>query len=122
MANTYKNIKRLHRVITDTVCTTQGKLSYERVQDALIKLCEVINSADELDEAVWYIGSGAEAALDDVIIGAFWHFTEWHDGKKGYQTLSALGQVYSPGCETGPEPETGGVFVFDELAHMAQKV
>ena len=125
MANTTKNIERLHGVLVNTICTTQGRLSYDRIQDGLIKLCAAINAhydADpDQDETVWYTGQDCEACIVDLITGAFWHFTEWHDGKKGYQTLSALGTVYSPGYETGPEPETGGQFVFDELANMAEQ-
>jgi hypothetical protein len=93
------NIKRLYALIERNIATTDATLPYDRVTDAIIKLAEVISSTDT-DESTWYIGEcGYLGGLDNLIVGAYWHYTEWHGGQasKSYLALCALGGIFSPG-------------------------
>jgi hypothetical protein len=114
------NIKQLYDVVYHNVATINGTMDYERVTDAIIALAnEVHNTDTEID---WYIGEGNEFSLDDLIVGAYWHFTEWHGGQwsKGYAALCALGEVFSPNMSTLNEdrPE---YYAYDLLNDMAIK-
>jgi len=63
----------------------------------------------ELDEGAWStIGEHTEAPLGDLIVGAYWSLSEWHAGQSSasYAALCSLGQVFSPGCTSGPEPDS----------------
>ena len=108
-----KNIKRLFNVIDNSLFTINGQLTYERITDAIVKLANTINET-ETDEGVWSIGECGACSLDGLIVGAYWHYTEWHGGQwsHGYEALSALGDVFTPNrampptsSEDGPEWE-----------------
>jgi hypothetical protein len=117
----YRNIERLYNVAYASIFTFTGKLSYDRVTDCLIKLANEIMETDT-DESLWWgIGEFDEAGLDGLIIGAYWHYSEWHGGQssKGYAALSALGRIYWPNMETGPEPDTGEHCAYEMLNLMA---
>ena len=89
---------------------------------ALIDLCEAVDAVDHTDDATEFmwdsIGEHTEAPLGDLIVGAFWTLTEWHAGQSSpeYAALSALGNVFSPGCGCGPEPESGEATVYEMLS------
>lgn len=97
-----KNIKRLYKLIERNVATIHATLDYNRVTEAIIKLCDVIDST-ETDESVWSIGECSYlGGLDNLIVGAYWHYTEWHGGQasKSYQALCSLGHIFSPGMSS----------------------
>lgn len=116
----YKNIERLYNVAYRSIFTTTAGLNYDRVTDCLIKLAETL-AETETDETVWYIGEHNESALCGLIIGAFWHYTEFHKGQnsKEYVALSSLGRIYSPGMEAGPEQGTGEYSAYCMLNELA---
>jgi hypothetical protein len=118
----FKNITRLYNVAYRSIFTFTGKLSYDRVTDCLIKLANEIMETDT-DESLWGIAEFDEAGLDGLVIGAYWHFTQWHTGmsSKGYRALCELGRVYSPGMETGPETETREHCAYVMLEEMAEQ-
>lgn len=95
---TIRNIERLYNVIENSLFTINGKLCYDRVTDAIIALCREI-SETETDETLWYIGEHGYASLDSLIVGAYWHYTEWHGGQysKSYAALCCLGDIFDPG-------------------------
>lgn len=94
-----QNIKDLFGEISKTLFTTDGKLTYSEVQDKLILLCDLLIKT-EID--VWNLGECDDATLPDLIIGAYWFFTENHKNQfsKEYECLSALGLIYKPGCSS----------------------
>lgn len=76
---------------------------------ALRLLGEAVHS-HETDEFIWSsLGEFTEAPLGDLIVGAYWSLTEGHAGQSSpsYAAMTALGQVFSPGCTSGPEPDSG---------------
>ena len=122
MPNTYHNIERLHKVIENSLFMTTGNLNYDRITDAIIKLANVINDYDEIDEFTWYIGQDSNCCIANLIVGAFWHYTEWHGGQwsKEYAALSQLGLIFSPGFAYGPEPDSGEFDAYQMLNDMAK--
>jgi len=101
---TLSSIKRLYRAIDASVFCTTGNLDYSRVTDAVIVLANSVNDFPMSDDGfeIWNIGESGNCYLSDFIVGAYWHYTEWHAGQcsKGYAALSALGQVFSPGMSS----------------------
>ena len=118
-----KNIERIYKAIDNSLFTINGKLSYDRLQDAILLLCEHINEDESEDESIWYIGEFGTACLADFITGAYWHFTEWHAGQesKSYACLSALGSIYSPNMATLDVENYGEFNTYELLAVMANK-
>ena len=94
-----RNIARYFRVIDSSLFMVTGNLDYDRITDAIIKLANAVDEYDDDTESIWYIGEYGACCLSDLIVGAYWHFADWHGGQwsKGYAALSALGQVFQPG-------------------------
>ena len=101
---TLSSINRIYRAIDAAVFCTNGNLDYDRVTDAVIVLANSVHDFPMSDDGyeVWDIGEFGSCCLSDFIIGAYWHYTEWHAGQwsNGYAALSALGQVFSPGMSS----------------------
>ncbi len=98
--NQLTDIKRVYKVIDSSLFNIKGTLDYDRVTDAVIKLAGLSHTIELLDDGyeLWDIGEGGECALADFIIGAYWHYSEYHSGQssKGYYALSLLGMVFDP--------------------------
>lgn len=118
----YRNIERLYKAAYRSIFTITGKLDYNRVTDCLIKLANTLEET-ETDETVWYIGECDGCGLDNLIVGAYWHYTDWHGGQysKGYAALCALGLIFSPGMANGPETDSSEQEAYDLLNDMAEK-
>ena len=104
------NVKRVFNVIDNSLFMITGKLDYDRVTDAIIKLADMVHrfplSVDGYE--LWDIGEHRSCCLADLIVGAYWHYTEWHGGQssQGYHALSALDRVFTPNmsmCEDDNE-------------------
>ena len=115
-------IKRLYDIAHHNIGTTSGTMDYGRITDTLIRLANVLCDS-ETDESTWSIGEGGFFSVDDLIVGAYWHYTEWHGGQssKGYAALSALGQVFHPGMEV-PDDENIAYQLLNELAEAENKL
>lgn len=99
------SIKRLFHVIDKSLFMTTGKLDYARITEATIALANAVHEYSGENDDLWNIGehgrglqSGA-CCLSDYIVGAYWHYTEWHAGmsSNSYAALCALGLVFNPG-------------------------
>lgn len=121
MSNQLRNITRLYNVAYNTIGTINGRLPYERVTDCLIKLADMVAEKETPEFFLQETGEFNEFALDSLIIGAFWHYTEFHKGQnsKEYAALSSLGRIYSPGMESAPEPESGEYSAYELLNELA---
>ena len=106
---TPKSINRIFNVIDHSLFTINGRLDYSRVTEAIILLADQVHdfagSGDMSDDGyeVWNIGEFGACSLDDLIIGAYWHYTDWHGGQwsKEYAALCSLGRVFDPQMTTG---------------------
>jgi hypothetical protein len=118
---TLNDIQRYYDVINSSLFMTTGKLDYERITDAIIALANAVHSYDPDDKfelyEVWDIGEGGESTVSELIVGAYWHYSEWHAGQwsKGYAALCALGQVFNPGM-TSTEPENYAYLALNDMA------
>jgi len=126
---TLKAIEREYNAIADSVfkLPKYAPMSYDELPQAIIRLCESINNyADEHDsEMLWYIGECTESALSDFIVGAYWHYTEWHGGQNSdsYAALCALGAIFQPGMTCPPDDDSEPEYhTFITLEEMAQGI
>ena len=123
--NHIHNIKRLFKVIDNSLFMTTGNLDYERITDAIISLSNEVHNIPDDDsedaESIWYIGEYGNCCLPDLITGAYWHYSEWHGGQwsQGYAALSALGEVFQPGMTT-PESDNLAYTMLNDIAHKFQ--
>lgn len=117
-----RNVERYYNVIYASLFLTTSKLSYDRIQDALMALCEELDST-ETDESVWNIGQFTECALGDLIFGAYWHFSEWYEGiGKSYQTLCSLGTIFSPGVVSSAETDNAAYQALEQIVRDENRV
>jgi hypothetical protein len=113
-----KNIINLFNIVDKNLCTINGTMDYGRITDTIIALANAVDDYDGDDsENLWYIGEFETCSLDDLIVGAYWHYTEWHGGQwsKGYAALCALGQVFSPNMSM-PEEDNLAYQLLNDLA------
>jgi hypothetical protein len=110
------NVKRLTACINRSLFTVCGRLDYPRITEALILLSNVIHDYPGDGEDLWYIENSL-CDLPELIIGAYWHYAEWHGGQasQGYAALCALGQIFSPGMSC-PEDDNIAYCALNELA------
>ena len=111
-------INQLLKVATHNITRTGANMTYERVTETLIKLADTI-MASETSEETWWLGD--DYSLPDVLVGAYWHYTEWHGGQwsQGYSALSAIGQVFSPGMSNLDDENYSETEIYRMLNDMA---
>ena len=104
-----------------TIDRTDCAFSYDDVLEKLTELCEEIN-ATETDEFIWSLGELGAFTLDSLLIGAYWHLTEWHDGQDSlsYACMCAVGSIFDPGMSDGPEEDSSEQHVYNLLEELAQ--
>ena len=120
------HIDALRKVVTHNISRLNATMDYDRVTDSIIVLANTIANS-ETDENTWYLGECDEFTLDSLLVGAYWHYTEWHgraqtsgQSSKGYVALSTLCQVFDPGMSS-LDDESGEKYVYDLLAEMATR-
>ena len=116
-------IKKLHSEIERGLFYRDSDLSYEEVIDRISDLSNSILEYPGEAEDWLYIGETSAATPDSIIVGAFWHLTEWHGGQSSnsYAALCSCGAVFSPGMTSGPEPESADMDVYEALETMAEQ-
>lgn len=116
------NIQRLFCLI-DRQLFTNGTLDYPRTAQAIRKLAEAVRTFDGDHNDLWNIGEFESCPLSDLIVGAYWHFAEWHGGQwsPGYAALCALGDVFSPGM-SGPEPDNAAYLALETMANGVEPI
>lgn len=121
MLNSTRNLNRLYNVIHRSLFTINGRLSYDRITDGIIRLAVMVQETETDDFTLTDIGENTECCLSDLIVGAYWHYSHWHGGQnsKGYKALSELSGIYSPGMESEPETESGEYSGFHMLNILA---
>ncbi len=98
-----RRVRRLFAVCERSLFRIDGTLGYGRLTAALTALANAVHAYSGDSDDMWSLGEYGEAALTDMLPGAYWHFAEWHNGQWSdeYAALSALGMVYKPGMEEG---------------------
>ena len=114
---TNKNAARYLAVIDHNLGNINGTMDYFRITECIIRLADYL-AENETSEETWWLGEhGYLNGMDNIIVGAFWHYTEWHGGKwsQGYRALSALGRVFEPNMSL-PEPDNDTYQLLNDLA------
>jgi len=85
-------IRKYYRVIDNSLFMTTGNLDYSRITDAIQRLADAVHTYDGDNDDIWYLGEFGNCCLSDFIVGAYWHYTEWHGGQwsKGYRVLAFI--------------------------------
>lgn len=103
------------RIMASRLFRTDGEII--KLSQAFIDLVAAIKNEDT-DSINWEMGDCTEACLSDLVVGAYWAFTECHGGQDciTYAALCALGTVFQPGC-TGPpkSPEEGEWVAYEQV-------
>lgn len=115
-------IERVRAIVEKSLTRVDSTLDYPRTIEALTLLGNVVNAADT-DEDTWSLGE-CGYSLDSLIVGAYWHLSEWHGGQwsESYAALCSLGNVFSPGMTSGPEPDSCEMLVYQDLETMAKSL
>ena len=100
-----ETITAIFKELETSIYTINPVLSYDDLAPEFISLCEAIEVFNGDTEEWIYIGESGYCSIDDLLIGAFWHFSEWHSGQNSlsYAALSALGGIYDPNMESAPD-------------------
>ena len=116
-------MKKLKKSYSDTIALMQGKeADYIDFTENLMFLAQGIIDFEGESENIWYIGEGLEFTLDDLIVGAYWHYAEFHNGQNsiGYEALSVLGEIFSPNMSSLDE-ERSEFYVYELLEQLESK-
>jgi len=97
-----------------------GTLDYDRITQAITLLADTVANT-ETDEFIWSIGESGHFHLDSLIVGAYWHYSEWHGGQSSpeYAALSSLGGVFSPNMSI-LEVDSSEYDVYSQLNDLAE--
>jgi hypothetical protein len=103
-------IKALFYEIDSALFTINGTLSYPEVTEKLTDMANLIHESDDMSDdgyELWSLGESSNCALDSLIVGAYWHYSDWHGGQwsDAYAALCALGNVFSPGMSSPADDE-----------------
>ena len=131
MENHLPKIQALHRAIISNLFHREPmpKWDYNRLMQAIDLLARLVHDCLEDpttgdNSKLWAIGEFDAASLDSLIVGAYWHFSQWHEGQfsDSYRALCALGNVFNPGpVSTGPKPDSSERDVYVELNNIAKR-
>lgn len=105
--NNIKKIDELYKVVYNTLFNN-GSLGYNEVLENLEKLAELVRDTPTEEGFCDLVGRDTECNLGSLFVGAYWYLTDHDDGQwsDSYRVLCRIGEVYNPGCENGPEPES----------------
>jgi len=109
--------------IYKSILTINPVVSYENLAQKFIDLSALINALPDDNDSWYYIGEGNESDLMNTVIGAFWHYSQWHSGQEStsYAALSALGSIYTPNMESEPtDQDDDGFNAFEQLEQLAE--
>lgn len=100
------------RIMRSAMFRTDGKEI--DLPAALIELGNAVADNDT-DESTWSLGEFLDCDLGSFFVGAYWSCSEWHAGRSSdsYAALCALGRVFSPGCTSGPEPDSADMDAYE---------
>jgi hypothetical protein len=119
-AERIKEMVKLHDEIHSTLFLVNPKLSYREVIDKIVELSNMCLHYQGDNDDWLYIGQDDCVSVSDLIPAAYWHLTEWHNGKDLYDALCQLGKMFNPGMSAGPEDETSEKDAYEELGRMAE--
>lgn len=123
MRNHIPKIRALHKAIESSLFHRVAPLNYAKVTQAIDLLARLVHDYPGETDDWLYIGEFGACSLDSLIVGAYWHFAQWHGGQSSpeYRALSALGDVFSPGMTSEPQRGDSEYDVYKALDFMARR-
>ena len=123
MHNHIPKIQAIHRALMRELFTIKASWHYSKVTQAIDLLARLVHDYEGDSDDWLYMGECDYAGMTELLVGAFWHYTEWYSGQWSpeYRALCNLGQVFSPGMTSGPEPGTSEKDVYLALDRLARK-
>ena len=123
MKNHIPKIKALHKAIEATLFTIHPVFAYPRLIDAIDLLARLVHDFPGDTEELLYIGEYSSVSVDNLIIAAYWHFSQWHEGQNSpsYRALCNLGKVFQPGCTSEPSRGDSEFECFQALDGLARR-
>lgn len=111
-------LQQLHHNIMQSIMTTTPVFGYESLHEKIIELCELISEENDVD---WF-DEQCDYYLSDLVVAAFWHYTEWHGGQyhETYKALSSLSLIYDPGMSCGCESDSSEEIIYNQLQELAE--
>lgn len=115
-------IEETFNKISDSIFRINPPATYAELPALFIQLCEQIKEQPDT-ESLLSLGECGECDIASLIVGAYWHFTEWHAGQysDSYAALCALGSIFQPGYTDGPEPESSEQYAYESLNQLAEE-
>ena len=117
-------IQEKYKTISDSIFNTDAPLAYDDLHHKIIELVDLIKEVDDEDtDLLWSVGEYDACNISDFIVGAYWHYADWHEGQTSetYLALCALGSVYSPGLTTIESEEGAARECYELMGELASK-
>jgi hypothetical protein len=100
-----KQIEALSDEIQQSIFIEALMFNYGQLSKKFIELAIMVANFNGNDEDWYYIGGDEGVHLCDLVTGAFWHYTEYHQGydSESFAALGALGNIFKPGMWCAPD-------------------
>ena len=117
MKPTIENIYQSHTYIMRHMFQVGSTLDYLSLVCSIGTLADDVHAFEGETDYLWSIGECSESSLPDLLVGAYWHLTEWHGGQTSttYDTMCQIGNVFNPGMSC-VEPENDAYQMLNEMA------
>ena len=99
----------VHDMIESALFLIAGESTdYDETIALLESLAELVNAYDGDSGDLWAIGECSHCSVGNLLIGAYWFCGDYHDGQTSdeYRLSCRIGEFYSPGMSSGPEPDS----------------
>lgn len=100
--------------------TQPAKDVLNQLTQHIIELCKhIIDVGSELSEDIWYIDTYMSVSIDELIVGAYWYFLDYHKTEQDREALALLTEIFQPGMTTQDDCEA--LELFENLHEEANK-
>tara|TARA_R110000851_G_scaffold264328_1_gene416889 strand:+ start:843 stop:1520 length:678 start_codon:yes stop_codon:yes gene_type:complete len=118
-----KKLTTAYNDIYKSILTINPVFNYDQLAQKFIDLSTLISALPDDNDSWYYIGEFNESDLMNTVIGAYWHYSQWHSGQNSisYAALCALVSIYTPNMECEPSnPDDSGYDAFEQLEQLAK--
>jgi hypothetical protein len=115
----------LHKQIDLSINSINPVFHYSALAEKFIELCELIENLPDDNDNWYYIGDDCYENIVYNLVGAFWHYMQWHAGQNSieYRAYCALNSIYTPNMETEPtSSDDEGFNTYTSLCELASEI
>ena len=118
-----ERIAEIHSKLEKSIFTVKPTHAYSSLASVFVKLCDLLNNDDISAEEWACIGEYSYCCLSDMLVGAYWHYIDWHGGQssESYLALCAIGSIYEPNMQDGCEPDSCEMDCYNMLDQLASE-